>query len=306
MESVDEFLGRQRYVAVDDDLHWRFHSPIAPLQLRAPAADVERWLDATGTLVERVMEVNRQDHRAAVRLKPALTPMWRRILWKIRPKASRARMRSEYEAVHDRLYGELAQAYEAYDEQTTGLVERVQAKHLAAQRETEALVRQELREREERIATLGGPEDAVWAYCVLEKPDGQRDIEIWVPALDDDPPAPPLLANVTAREIQAEIARERDERPYTAVFWSLNTSEAMRERQGDENPYHEDYEDEAEARTWEELTGERIEQLPTPPDTGHGSGPTGTHGPSSTYGSDYGAGGDYGGGGYTGGFGGSF
>ncbi|WP_165950403.1 hypothetical protein [Actinomadura sp. GC306] len=311
--SAVETIKRERYFAVADDLDGEFHAP-HKLRLRVPDTEADRFIEATRTLVERVREISRQDDIDRARLNPNRLRTWRRVLWMVRnaggPDRMREAYREEYEAVRARQYGEVALAYQAYDEQTADLAEYVRAelarKKQKAQRDKERRAARERRKREERAAALGGPEDAIWTCRLREDSEGQWAIDVWLPALDPDPTPRKrrLLKDVTAGEVQAEITRQRAEHPYTSVVWSPNTRRAMRERNGSRAG--------KEIITWEELTGERIKPRPPRPRKNRSSGPT--HGPSSTYGSDYGAGGsggdfgggDYGGAGYGGGFGGSY
>ncbi|XRQ09871.1 hypothetical protein ACN3XK_02895 [Actinomadura welshii] len=320
-ESATEILARNRYIAVDDALSWEFHTGVAPSQLRAPAADVERWLAATRTLVQRTREISFAKDAARYRRYPRYGTIGRRIRWRIRHPRGRSRTEEAYRAVRDRLDGEMVTAYREFDERAGDLADHVRAEIERREREyrrrEKERERRERRERAQRAAALGGPDDPVWSCSLRAYPADQRSIIIWVSALDthyDTLYGVPPLRNVTAREIQAEIARQRAKHPYTTVEWGIETTRAMRERR--RGGYDGDVE------TWKQLTGESVERSPQRPDGRRGSdrsgrrrGRSGKHGPSSTYGSDSGggdhgggghSGGDSGGGGYSGGFGGSF
>ncbi|MFB4314518.1 hypothetical protein [Actinomadura sp. 21ATH] len=251
--------------------------------LLVPAADAERWCDATERVLHALHVAYAAECEADDLLEPPRGGGWRRIAW----RARRPWIRARRDAAVERLRGEMLGAYREFRDRAGDLTER-----LPAERERHA---------HERETALAGLDGAVWG-CTEYEVRGQvlgapaaymrPRFHIFVPVLEDSPYDGATRTGLPPGDVRAALDAARARDPEVQYTWGRGSAEALSEWAGRDSP----------EEAWRRLTGARLPLPPRRPDRlpwPHGSQESagGGHGPSSTYGNpgvtDGGAGGTF-------------
>jgi hypothetical protein len=251
---------RELYCAVDRETAER-HNRDHPNFIRASAAESARWRAASKAFLRAMKTVRRRADRRLLRgdyvgKAFAACQDFRMKAEALSWRVKEAREREWYRVLNSREYRE---SYRETEERwARGLEERKRAK---------------------RVAMARAPGKPVWAYTLYTLSARHRCFRIRLPSVEDGALLPSrglpfeILSRtgLTPKQVQSALAEERSRYRHTTVEWAPDTKIVLEE-------WHESGTVE---RAWQELTGERVDPDPRPPNEQRES--QRFHGPSSNY-----------------------
>jgi hypothetical protein len=239
--------------------------------VRATEEDHDRWHAATEDLLATIRALQDTERQVSLHLHP---PFQGRLWWHLRYVRRNWLLHKNYDREVAKLRAKFDAALAAYQDQAGDLPAYVEQ---YKRQEQERLKREKRRARLRRAEAMETAAEPQWSYGINDDSD-ERSFWIYLTSLD------PFHGDggLTPTEVQAALAAERAEYPYTSVMWGAETGRALKEK----------YKTETEVSGWKALTGELIVSHPRDPSrpqpyAKYHAGPSSTYGCNgSTYGSD--------------------